>query len=208
MTLDIAFFTFSCILICLSCCSAIPFVAAFTSSMLNFTPSSVLMYSKPASSPGPPKISAIAVPTCDELAGNSFSFAATCCMTSNVVMLPSCKAFCTPSADMPIPLRASAVAFVISRIRRLPSLITSTPLSEKTPCFAAFVEIATKSSADNPASLKYRGYSFIVSRNSPFAFAPLTNPSRINEIASSILMPKPFDIALADCMTSLKSMPK
>ena len=144
----------SCICICRSCCVAVSPTDAFTASMFNCIFASVFIYSSPASSPGPPKMSAMAVPTAALLAGSSLSLAATICITSNVVMLPACKSACTFSADMPILLSASAVAVVISRIRKLPSLIVSTPLSENTPCWAALVAIAIKSSADNPASLK------------------------------------------------------
>ena len=208
MILDKPFLMLSCILICFSCCSAVPCVAALISSMLSLIPSSVLMYSSPASSPGPPKISARAAPTADELAGNSFNLAATCCITSNVVMLPCCNPCCTSSDEMPMFSSAVAVAVVISRILMFASLMASTPLSENTPCFVALVEIATNSSADSPASLKYRGYSFNVSIKSPFALAPLTSPSRTSCIASSMLMPKLFASVLAACNVSLNPVPK
>ena len=93
----------------------------------------VRIYCRPASSPGPPKMSANAVPTSVEVSGNSASLADTCCITSKVVMVPSASFFCTSSAEIPMPSSASFVAFVISRMRRFPSLITSIPLSEYTP---------------------------------------------------------------------------
>ena len=122
--------------------------------MLVSTVASVLIYSSPASSPGPPKMSAIAAPTSAELAGRVASRAATCCIIWNVVALPSRRACCTASDDMPMPSSAACVAGVSSRRRMLASLMASTPLSENTPCRAALVVMATNASALMPASLK------------------------------------------------------
>ena len=108
---------------------------------------------------------------------------------------------------MPIPSSAAAVAVVISRSRIFPSLMVSRPLSLKIPSLVACVDIATISSALSPASLKYLGYSLIVSRNSPLAFAPLTSPSCIIFKLSETEMPKALLIVLADCIVSVNSKP-
>ena len=157
----------------------------------------VRKYCKPASSPGPPNISAIAVPTDEALSGNSANFAEISCITSNVVFVPVCKSFCTCSEDMPIPSNAAAVAVVISRKRKLASFIASTPLSEKIPIWFVWATIATNWSADIPASLKYAGYSFNESKNSPFASPPAKKPSLTNCNASFTDIPNCFDIAFA-----------
>ena len=104
-----------------------------------------------------------------------------------------------------MPSRASAVAVVISLRRRFASLMVSTPLSEKMPCWAACVVIAMNCSAVSPASRKYAGYSLRVSKNSPFAFAPATSPcwTRFSDCWMSI--PNCFDTALAATITSRKS---
>ena len=141
-------------------CSCLSWIApsspdfAFTASRSVSMSFRVLMYWRPASSPGPPKMSASAVPTAAEDSGSSESLADTSCMTSKVVFAPLCRSFCTCSESMPIPLSASDVAVVISRIRRFASFMASTPLSEYIPCFVASVAMATNSSADIPASLK------------------------------------------------------
>ena len=115
---------------CSSCNFASSPARFFTLSRLVSMSFNVRIYCNPASSPGPPKMSAKAVPTSDDDAGNSASFSDTCFMTSNVVMLPSAKFRITSSEEMPIPSSASRVAVVISRMRKLPSFMTSMPLSE------------------------------------------------------------------------------
>ena len=80
---------------CFSCsCPSTP-VRAVTSSRFRLMSCSVRMYASPASSPGPPKMSAIAVPTTAALSGSSLSLALTCWMTSNVVIAPVRSASCT-----------------------------------------------------------------------------------------------------------------
>ena len=165
----------------------------------------VRKYCNPASSPGPPNISAIAAPTVAALSGNSANFAETSCITSNVVLVPVCKSFWTCSDEIPIPSKAAAVAVVISRKRKFASLIASTPLSEKIPILFVWVTIATNWSADIPASLKYAGYSFNVSKNSPFASPPAKNPSLTNCNASFAEIPNCFDNAFVAINVSRKS---
>ena len=179
---------------------------AFTLSIFVSISFSVRIYCNPASSPGPPNISARAVPTAAELSGNSASLAETSCIISNVVLLPFSKSSRTFADDMPMLSNASAVADVISRIRRLPSLITSIALSEYIPAVFACVVIAINSLADNPASLKYAGYSLTFSKNSPLASAPDTKPSLMSFRASSKEMPNCFASAFVDMIVSLKSL--
>ena len=129
---------------CFSITSSIPPLMSFN----------IVRYCNPASSPGPPKMSAIAVPTLLLDSGNSESFCETSCMTCQVVFAPLCKSSCTFLLLMPMPSSALAVAVVISLNRRLPSFIASTPLSLKMPSWLLFAMIATKSDALIPASLK------------------------------------------------------
>ena len=179
----------------------------FTSSRLVEISFNVRIYFRPASSPGPPNISAMAVPTTAELSGSSFSFSETSCMTSKVLVAPLCSSSCTFFESMPMPFSAEAVESVISRSRMFASLIVSIPLSENMPCLLVSAMMATNWSADIPASLKYAGYSFKLSKNSPFASAPAINPSLITCNAFSEVMPNCFDMVLAETSTSLKSFP-
>ena len=104
--------------------------AAFTLSKFVSISFSVRIYCNPASSPGPPKISAIATPTAALLSGSSFNFSETLLITSKVVVSPLRNSSNTSLELIPILSKAAAVADVISRIRKFPSLITSIPLSE------------------------------------------------------------------------------
>ena len=179
----------------------------FTSSKFVEISFNVLIYFKPASSPGPPNISAMAVPTAAELSGSSFNFSETSCITSKVVIDSLCNSFCIFFEFSPIPSSAAAVESVISRSRMFASLIVSIPLSENMPCLLVSAMMATNWSADIPASLKYAGYSFKLSKNSPFASAPAINPSLTTCNALSEVIPNCFDMVLAEISTSLKSFP-
>ena len=167
----------------------------------------VFRYWSPASSPAPPKMSAIAAPTAAEFSGSTPSLADISRITSNIVLLPLTSSSCTCFESKPIFSNAVDVAVVISRNRIVASLIASIPLSENRPSLFVWLTMAINSSAFNPASLKNVEYSRTFCKNSPDTSAPEIRPSFSKETASSVDMPNCLVKALAVFSVSRKSFP-